>query len=338
MSGFQKFANAQPAPAEAGDFAGSNPRMSTSGGPGSYTAAANIPATFGEAVPSIPAFVVGRFAWAEPNSGDVNNTQGTQGEAPASVAHNYFTLLSLLGFVHRENQAIIVPFLKEYEFAVQAGLPANLMSKGDFWAEFDGGAVAGQKVYADSLTGVATADVTGQSLTTTFTLALVHATGIMTVTSVSAATLAVGQVVTGAGVPKGTYITAQLTGSAGSNGTYQMNQSAAGNLSAVPATAYGKIETPWSVTTTAFADATSTASSLAVTGILTIGATIAGVFAPGQLITGANFPAGSRIVRQLSGSTGGAGTYQTNVFKLITSEAIVGSQGKVAKISQWQTA
>jgi hypothetical protein len=332
--GFQKYANSQPAPAEAGDFAGTNPRMSTSGGPGSYTAAANIPATFGEAVPSIPAFVVGRMAWAEPNNGDVNNTQGSQGEAPASVAHNYFTLLSLLGFVHRENQAIIVAFLQESLLSVQPGLPANLMAKGDFWASFPAGATAGQKVYADALTGETTAAAAGSGVDFAITASLAN-TGVLTVTATSGV-LAVGQVVTGTGVPAGTFITAQLSGSAGSTGTYQLNRGV--TLGSRAMHAYETIETPWYVTTSVVADVTATGSIVAATGILTTTGGSAATIAEGDLITGAGIPAGARIVRQLTGSPGDNGTYQTNVFVHITSEDVVIGQGKVAKISQWQTA
>lgn len=331
--GFQKFANAQPAPAEAGDFAGSNPRMSTSGGPSGYTAAANIPATFGETVPSIPAFKVGRFAWAQPNSGDVNNTEGTQGAAPASVAHNYLTLLSLLGFVHRENQAIIVPFLQETELYVQAGLPANLMSKGDFWAEFLAGATAGQKVYADALTGAATAAATGSAVDFGLTATLSNL-GVLTVSATSGV-LAAGQVVIGTGVPDGSFIVSQLSGSAGSTGTYQLNKGV--TLGSRSMHAYKTIETPWSVVTSVLADVTAT-GVLASTGIVTLSGLSANNVKAGDLITGAGYPAGAAIVRQLTGSVGAAGTYQTNVFVAVGSESIVIHQGKVAKISQWQTA
>jgi len=49
------------------------------------------------------------------------------------------------------------------------------------------------------------------------------ATGVLTVSAVASGALAAGQRVTGAGVPLGTKIVGQLTGSAGSTGTYRVN-------------------------------------------------------------------------------------------------------------------
>lgn len=63
----------------------------------------------------------------------------------------------------------------------------------------------------------------GTAVTNSIT-ASIAASGLMTVTAVTASTLAVGQKITGAGVPAGTYIIALGTGSGGT-GTYQLNTS-----------------------------------------------------------------------------------------------------------------
>jgi hypothetical protein len=206
-SGFQSVVNAQPAPAEAGDFAGSNPRMSVNMGPGGGVAD--------------PAGVyVGRFAYYDPATGNVTN---------ANVAN------TLQGFVHRENQAIIVPFLGASALQVQGGFPMTLMSRGDFWASFAAGGAIGDRVYADPVTGQASTSSGGGNIATPFYLAtdvpidasvtasIAAATGIMTVSAVGSGVLAVGQVITGTGIPADSFITAQLTGSAGSTGTYATN-------------------------------------------------------------------------------------------------------------------
>ena len=59
--------------------------------------------------------------------------------------------------------------------------------------------------------------------TTSFTASISGTT--MTVTAVGSGTIAVGQVITGTGVTAGTSILAQLTGSAGSTGTYTVSES-----------------------------------------------------------------------------------------------------------------
>lgn len=304
-NGFQNSVNSQPAPAAAGDFAGTNPRMSLSAPVSGYVA---IP----------DGVVVGRFAWGS--------------YALATVA-NYFSLLASLGFVKREQQAIIIPFLDYYALEVIQGLPVTLFSRGDFWAQFASGAAVGQKVYADPLTGECSAAATGLSLTTTLTASLAT-TGVLTVSAVGAATLAAGQVVTGTGVPAGTYIVSQLTGSAGDTGTYQLSVTGT-TLGSRAMVSYGVIETSWTVQSPALVDVAFTAD-LAVTGVLTVSAISAGVLSKGQFISGTGVPSGTVIVNQLTGTAGSTGTYTVNrIGTLLTSRAMSAMAGKLAKISNW---
>lgn len=116
-----------------------------------------------------------------------------------------------------------------------------------------------------------------------------------------------GQTVTGSGVTAGSTILAQLTGSAGGAGTYQLSQSSTVSSESIAASP------------TTFA--TSTASSIAGT-TLTVGGTLSGTFAPGQTILGAGVTASSIILSQLSGTTGGAGTYQLSQSSTVSSEAV----------------
>lgn len=72
--------------------------------------------------------------------------------------------------------------------------------------------------------------------------------------------------------------------------------------------------------------ATSTASSIATVngvGVLTVGGTLTGTFAVGQIITGGTTAAGTYIVA-LGTGTGGAGTYYLNKPQTVTSAALNG--------------
>jgi hypothetical protein len=83
-------------------------------------------------------------------------------------------------------------------------------------------------------------------------------------------------------------------------------------------------------------DATSSAGSIAAnTGVLTIGGSVAGTWAPGMNLTGTGVPDNVFIQSQISGTPGGAGTYQTNYGgAAVTSTAMTGSAGKLVKISR----
>lgn len=300
--GFQTRVNQQPAPAAAGDFAGNNPRTSVTAPPGGYTVAPNFPAVFGG--PLLEALLVGRFAWA-------NYTTG--------LMANYFQPGCLVGFVHRELQTIITEFLGEKRVGVQAGFPVTSHSQGDFWADLAPGPdAAGLVIYADPVTGAASADVTGQGVKITgFTATVVAATGIITLIG-APTTAAPGQIVAGVNLPPGTFIVSQLTGTTGQAGTYQLNQSPAADISGAEAvTLYGKQETRWKL-------ATPVAGKASFTGALagTAGATFTGVVAAnvltvsaltgqlhtGDLISGAGV-ASIPLGRQLTGFPGSVGTY-----------------------------
>lgn len=136
--GFQKHVNAQPAPGEAGDFAGTNPRMSVPVGGQGFVVGSD-------------ALIVGRFAWGNPTTGKAESNSANGG---------------IVGFVHRENQTIITAFLGEQRVAVETGFPVTLMSQGEFWADFGtAGGDAGDPVYANNTTGVAQVASSGGTLT-----------------------------------------------------------------------------------------------------------------------------------------------------------------------------
>lgn len=226
MSGFQTSVSVEPAYAVEGDFASANPRASLLAGIGALTAAA-------------AGVLVGRFARALNSNGTVTN--GDPGGA------------SRLGFVHRDQPAIITAFLGAATLLVPTGSPVTLFDAGDFWCRFAAGAVIGQKVYANNADGSATAAATGtppQGAEVTATT--VNASPTLTVTAVTSGALALGDVLTGTDIPAGAKIIAFGTGTGGV-GTYTMSANATGSASGTDVTASGAKETQWYVHSTAAA-------------------------------------------------------------------------------------
>ena len=234
MSDFQTQVNIHPAPAVAGDFASANPRASVLVGPGALVAGSLVPVGQTQA-----GVLVGRFAWTLPGS----SANKVSGETDGAVYVNSTGAGAPAGFVHREQQALITVFLGKAAQLVPVGLPMTLHNAGDFWAVNSSAATSkmGQVVYAINATGEAwPADSTpaGSTLTTITIVAndlnvsaiAVNAfsscaiTGTtLTVTTITTGGLFAGQVLSGTGVAVGTTVLNQLTGTAGSTGTYQVN-------------------------------------------------------------------------------------------------------------------
>jgi hypothetical protein len=107
---------------------------------------------------------------------------------------------------------------------------------------------------------------------------------ILTVGGTITGSFVIGGLLTGTGVTAGTTILNQLTGTVGGIGTYTVSA-----VQNVPST---------TITQTY--------------GILTVAAMTSGYLAPGQIISGGTTATGTTIVSQLTGTTGGAGTYVTS--------------------------
>lgn len=314
-TGFQSFVNNELPKAVPGDFASCNPKATVVAGPGQYVAP--------------PAgTTVGVFAWFDPVTG---------------LATNYFKPNAFLGFIHRENQGLITLFLGIATMQVVPGNMVTGFSEGDFYGIFAGGASPKQKVYADPVTGGLTAGATGGSVTGSYTTSAVTSGGVLTTTdaNLTGTAAAVGQVVTGGTLPEGTYIA-----SSGGTGTgthiwnlANLNGTAFVANASFTSTEYGVQETPWTVAEVVQPVATSSAASLAVTGILTVGGSITGTWEAGQFIAGANIPVAANAVInfQISGTPGGAGTYQTSYIPptAITSEAMTSAEGQIGAMTSW---
>ncbi len=110
---------------------------------------------------------------------------------------------------------------------------------------------------------------------------------------------------------------------------------------AASTTSGGNYATPWYVvapavvvpaasftgTTAASTDGALTLVTTAVTGTINIGDFI---------LTGTGVAAGTRILSQVSGTVGGAGTYTISAYSAVGPESMTSGGGTVAKISTWQ--
>jgi hypothetical protein len=287
--GFQQQIYDQPAVAVAGNRATQNPIFSYKAGSGGLVAGSSL--------------FVGRFAWVtpplDPNGGPtIANSFG-------NGAPNGFLMLS--------QQGLNTTYLSNAGMQVQIGYATDLLIAGDFWVQNDGTTEAeyGQKAFAYVATGKVTfaaagtvfggASATGSSVAqSTFSVTGSVAGNILTVTAVGSGTVVAGATIANATIPTGPgpQIIAQLTGTAGSVGTYSLNT--------------GEI--------TVAAGQTITGTY----GTLTIG-TATGTFAVGDQLTGTNVVAGTVITQNLTGSGGSSGTMVVNNNALVTSTTITAS-------------
>lgn len=356
VNGFQGSVNNQPAPGQAGDFYGVNPRCVALAGPGQFVA----PAT---------GLIVGNFCWANPDTGEVSQ----------SYVAGY-----QVAMIRRDQQAIIIDFLAPATYLMNPGFPITLFSQGDFWAKFAGGAQPGQKVFANPSTGAPiagaasgnVAEFTGDAgfvgtgaIGGTFTIAITANVATITL-SAAGSFINAGDLVTSANIA-GLAIGAQLTGAAGGNGTYTfvhadvaaeagVSTSTALNITAVTRGSLEVGNTVGGRTITAILTGTggvgrytlSGAAQNSANGARTANTTILNVsaVAVGPVLVGEDFSGvdSGAIVSQIDGTPGGVGRYRIAVADSFASGALVQSSvatpwfvnsvaaaGELAKISTW---
>lgn len=150
---------------------------------------------------------------------------------------------------------------------------------------------------ATSVTGSVAANVVTGSIAVNSTTGSIAGTT-LTVSAVASGVLVAGQTISGTGVVNGTTIVAQLTGTAGSTGTYQVSIS-------------------------------QTVASTTITGSgggLTVTAVTTGTLAVGQTITGSGVTASTTITALATGA-GGTGKYAVNISQTVSSTTITASGG-----------
>lgn len=275
MSGsFQTSTNVLQAPGVAGDFASANPRATN-------VASQNYNSPGFRAGPN--GLTIGLFCWLDTATYTFASNSG------AGVPS---------GFVHRAAEALITTYLNAYGMTIPAGFATgNIFDAGDFFMVNNGTteAIPGMKAYANNSTGQATFAASGSPTTggtstastisaqTGSSAASTIADNVFTTGPSVTGTMVVGGVLSGTGVATGTTIVAQLTGTAGGVGTYEVSPREQTVASTTISETYG---------------------------LLTVGGTVAGTFAVGQTLTGSGVTAGSTITASGTG-TGGAGTYFT---------------------------
>jgi hypothetical protein len=277
MTGFQTFVNTDLPVAVEGDFASANPR-------------ASMLSIGSQLVAGSAGVVVGRFGRALLADGSITNAK------PAGA--------SRLGFIHRDQPALITGWLQQASMVVQAGLEMTMFDMGDFWARFAGGAAVGQKVFASNLDGAAEAGTAGSPpAVNSFTAAAGAAftgsiaTNVLTVTAVADGALSVGDLITGAGIIGDVFISSLGTGTGGT-GTY--------NLSATPGTIASE-------------------AMVASSTVMIVSAVGSGTLVAGQELSGTGVTAGTAIAAQLTGSAGAAGRYSISPRSRFASTTVAGS-------------
>lgn len=136
--GFQKQVNINPPLAVEGNFASSTYMYhAVLAGVQELTAGTN-------------GVTIARFAYADPATGKVANAK--------TAGH-------ILGFVRRgDNTALITNWLAESSMLIPAGYGVTLYDQGDFWVKTKTAATAGQKVFADDVTGEISTGAAGATI------------------------------------------------------------------------------------------------------------------------------------------------------------------------------
>lgn len=313
-NGFQTFVNRNPALAVIGDFASMNPRASWLAGEGQFRAASSL-----NYLSAVDSPVVGRFAWGK--------GQYAYGQKPSGA--------SVLGFVANEMQTVI-PFLapsagvNPVRLSIESGFGTTGYTHGDFWtvpeSPLSGFVAAGDTVYARQYDGAPTNDPTA------FAATGVQALTVLTVSAVTKGALVPGMIVDSSGADA--TVIAQLTGTPGGAGTYTVSTSATVGSGAITVAA---VDTGYKFQSDTLPDAVTgaNASIAAGTGVLTVGSVVSGVIEVGQNVSGTGVPSNLFITAQLSGTAGGAGTYQTNTIgPAVATFTATLSQAKLVKISR----
>lgn len=318
-NGFQTRVNKQMPPAVIGQYASMNPRATADAGAGQFRSGGSL-----NYLSLANLAVIGNFAWGQ------GQFATSQRPAGASVA----------GFVANELQTVI-PFPDSsnplypnpVRLAVEAGFPVTLNTHGDFWTlpvGAIGGIVSpGDIVYARSADGTLSNDITDFSATGAQT------TTAMVITAVTKGVLVPGMHLSGTNAAS--VVVSQASGTPGGAGTYTMSVSETVGSATVTSNA---IVTGYLWQSATVADAAFTGVVAAGTGVLTVSALTGLVGLPvngsdAQYLNGTGVPQNTFIIAQLSGTAGGAGTYQLNyIGPAIGSTAMTSSEGKLAKISR----
>lgn len=127
-----------------------NPPLGIEGGFASVSNTHNVLAGTGALVAGANGVTIGRFAWADLDTGKATSAKATG----TNVA---------VGFVGRaSNAGVLTQWLGQASMLIPAGYGVTLFDRGDFWVKTKTTATVGQAVFADDVTGeISTAAVGG---------------------------------------------------------------------------------------------------------------------------------------------------------------------------------
>lgn len=144
--------------------------------------------------------IVGQFAFADTVTGQVTSA------APGGVVTSPTVAGTVrVGFVQRDQFALITPYMAGSGVTLFEGQPVTLLAEGDVWAEFLAGASIGQFVFASYADGSAIAGATSTPPTAAATT-VTNTSGQPTLTVTSGPIPAPGSPITGTGVPANTRV------------------------------------------------------------------------------------------------------------------------------------
>jgi len=274
-----------------GDFCDANARFSAVAGQGQYVA-------------GVGGVNVGSFVWADSTGTTLTNSgSGT-----------------ITGFVAREQQALIQPYLGEYGVNIPAGFPVTAYTGGGFWMTNSGTApvTIGMKAYANYLTGAVTFAKTG-SPTASGTVTASIASATATFTAAIAAPVVLGNAYDNASV---------MTVSATSAGTLFVGGTLTGLTGIVAGTTVVGIGSWTSATGTGTVFVSPAQSCVSSTGtetggLATVTATGSGSLSVGSILSGTGVTAGTTVTQLATyTSTAGTGTVYVNASQTASSTSV----------------
>ncbi|CAM2143787.1 conserved protein of unknown function [Pararobbsia alpina] len=178
------------------------------------------------------AVTIARFVW--PGTDTDNQVQNVGAGKP-------------LGFAIRNQSSIIPNYLQESSMVVPVGFPIEVAEQGEFFATSANVATLGQKVYANYGDGSLSFAATGTPTTNAgITASTTSGSATLTVSANTGGAIEVGQPISGAGIPAGTYVSALGTGTGGA-GTYTMSQNATATEANETVTSTLNVETQFKV-------------------------------------------------------------------------------------------
>lgn len=362
MSGFPRTVNNQPGRAVPGDFYGANPRATVLGGEANYVAPAD-------------GVTVGNFAWALPEG--LSSTY-VEGADIGFIGRNMQAVIST--FLGESTMVVLeglpVTLYSQGTFWAQFAAGANAGER--VYADPSTGAPVADSTQAAVASVTASAGFIGTgAMGASFTGEITS--NVLTASSVTGY-IAEGDTLSGVGITPGTLIGEQQTGTPGGAGTYAVTHGdvasvamvASSNSLRISAVTQSLLDVGSRVTGTGVAastDVTSITSGGGGVGVvvvdgdpqrvasttissvndtLVVTAVASGVLGQGSLLSGTGVTAGTTIVAQLTGTTGGIGTYSLSVEQVFASTTVselaiptnyyVQSScepGELAKISSW---